>query len=173
MGDVLQLGIRVQDTPLPPIAMHTTYVLAGPLSIGVEYRVLTDQLIDDAKGVESDRLKGFASQGSTLHVCDAADGTEYLRFDCFDGDPHYHYITPGEAQLIVVYDRASCGDMWTWALGCLRDRLPEMLRQAGATSLAERVEPDAVLAAIPEIERLAATGHAAGPVSLGADSAES
>ena len=35
---------------------------------------------------------GFADEGVTIHVFDADDGHEYLRFDVFDDEPHYHYI---------------------------------------------------------------------------------
>ena len=45
--------------------------------------------------------------------------------------------------------------MWEWALTCLRERLPAMLRQAGATELAEQVDAAEVARAIPEIEKLA------------------
>ena len=48
--------------------------------------------------------------------------------------------------------------MWEWALTCLRERLPAMLRQAGATELAEQVDAAEVARAIPEIEKLARAG---------------
>ena len=35
---------------------------------------------------------GFADEGVSLHVIDASDAHEYLRFDMFDDEPHYHYI---------------------------------------------------------------------------------
>jgi hypothetical protein len=88
-------------------------------------------------------------------VCDARDGGEYLRFDAFDGDPHYHYLTPGVGHTVIIFDDAALGDMFPWTLGCLRDRLPQMLAMAGATDLLERIDIADVHAALPEIERVA------------------
>jgi hypothetical protein len=54
-----------------------------------------------------------------------------------------------------MYDPYSCGDMFEWAVGCLRTRLPEMLRYAGADALAESVDDRALEAVIPDIVRFA------------------
>jgi hypothetical protein len=137
----MELGFIAPGPPIPPVEAHTRWLRAGPLSFGVEYRVLNDGVVSSTPGVEviAGALTGFDSRGRTLHVCDAATGAEYLRFDCFDGDPHYHYITPGERNRVVVYDEASCGDMWEWCLRALGTRLPEMLRVAGVSRVADSV----------------------------------
>jgi hypothetical protein len=164
MANVLQLGLLV-GAPIPPILEHTTFVEAGALTFGVEYRVLTDEVIESSPGVQldPDRPRGFDARGVTIHVHGAADDEEYLRFDCFDNDPHYHYLTPGTVNRVIAYDVAGHGDMWTWVISCLRERLPAMLRQAGAESLADDVDPALVSSAIVEIERLAAGARRAAP----------
>ena len=91
----------------------------------------------------------------SIHVCDDGDGGEYLRFDAFDGDPHYHYLTPGVGHTVIIFDEAALGDMLPWTLHCLRERLPQMLTMAGAGDLVERIDIADVHAALPEIERLA------------------
>ena len=66
----------------------------------------------------------------SLHVRATDTGHEYLRFDCFDNEPHYHYIhdsTDPYINNVVVYDPFACGDMLPFAIGCLRTRLAEML----------------------------------------------
>src|SRR5439155_873550 len=79
---------------------------------------------------------GFADEGVTIHVSETADKHEYLRFDCFDAEPHYHYIhkTPPGAEPVnnvIDFDVHAHGDMLPWAIRCLRERLPAMLTEAG------------------------------------------
>jgi len=141
------IGTHYEGTPVPPVPEHTRYVTAGPLSIGVEYRQLDASVIAATYGDGELRAAGddtpqppiLADEGMTLHVCDAASGAEYLRFDVFADNPHYHYIHPGEHHLVVPFDRAACGDMATWAVECLRTRLGQMLEAAGAGALAARI----------------------------------
>ena len=99
MGDVLKIGRRYSGDPIPPIPEHTTWIDAGGLRFGIEFRVLNDAIINaefgsrEEKSVQVDGvlpeedLVGFDSRGVSIHVCDARDGGEYLRFDAFDGDP--------------------------------------------------------------------------------------
>jgi hypothetical protein len=175
MGDVLKIGRRYSGDPIAPVPEHTSWVEAGGLRFGVEFRVLNDEIIDQTFGERPETqvggvlppqdLAGFDSRGVSIHVCDARDGGEYLRFDAFDGDPHYHYLTPGEGHTVVVFDDAALGDMFPWTLGCLRDRLPQMLALAGAADLADRVDVADVHAVLPEIERLAVRAFTATPSS--------
>ena len=167
MGDVLKIGRRYRGDPIPPIPEHTTWIDAGGLRFGAESRVLDDDIINAEFGSRAEKseqidgvlpeedLVGFNSSGVSIHVCDAQDGGEYLRFDAFDGDPHYHYLTPGEGHTVIIFDDAALGDMFPWTLGCLRDRLAQMLTMAGATDLAGRIDVADVRAALPEIERVA------------------
>ncbi len=66
--------------------------------------------------------------GVSIHVVGKTDGHEYLRFDCFETGPHYHYIEPsGDKQTIVEYDQFAMGDMIEWTMTQLRTRLAPML----------------------------------------------
>ena len=86
----------------------------------------------------------------------AEDGIEYLRFDMFEREPHYHYILPtGEKQTIMEYDRVALGEMLPWALHQLRTRLPEMLSFAGGDDLIPRIDRGRLEASLIEVERLA------------------
>lgn len=148
------------DTIIPPVAANTHYVEAGAIAIGLEHRVVNEEIVKanlDAHGV--DHAAGNATGaipddgGVSLHVCDAAH-TEYLRFDAFDASPHYHYICDGEYQLNIPFDATACGDMTMWALRCIRDRLPAMLARCGAHELAAQLDQgqiDAALATLTEL----------------------
>ena len=90
--------------------------------------------------------------------CD--DGHEYLRFDVFADEPHYHYVhntgAGGEVvNNVIDFDAVASGDMLPWALDCLRTRLPEMLRAAGGESVAGAVDPAVVAKAVDDVARLA------------------
>jgi hypothetical protein len=68
---------------------------------------------------------------------------EWARFDCFEKDPHYHYILQADQHnLLWGYDPDINGPMLQWALAVIRDRLPNILRKAGATELAAQVESE-------------------------------
>jgi hypothetical protein len=148
---------------VPPIPEATTYFDAGPLSIGVEFRLLTDDLVnafykDDGESrqiVDAIRPAVFDDRGLSFHVFDRDAGIEYLRFDMFEEGPHYHYINSASSHRAVMYDPYSCGDMFSWAVDCLRSRLPDMLRYAGADELADRVDTDALDVTLPEVVRFA------------------
>jgi len=146
---------------IPPVDAQTTYFDADTLSFGVEYRLLTDdiyeanfkrQRVDEHTGKKPTNL--LDDRGVSIHVFGSELGhkMEVLRFDCFDGDAHYHYIQPsGEYQEILHMDTFADGDPLAWALERLRTRLPQMLARAGATKLAQRVNFGAVDAALPKV----------------------
>jgi hypothetical protein len=113
---------------LPVMARHAEWFEAGPVSFAVEARVI---------GSSDNRV---AERGATIHVFDAAREAEYLRFDCFEKVPHYHYILNDDGHNIVWgYDPEINGPMLDWSLSVIRRRLPEMLAAAGAGPLAETV----------------------------------
>jgi hypothetical protein len=150
------IGTHYDGSPVPPVPEHTRYVEAGVLSIGVEYRHVDAAVIATTFGDIAVREAGddtpqppiLNDEGLTLHVCDRASGDEYLRFDLFDDNPHYHYIHPGRDHLVVPFDRASCGDMRAWAVACLGSRLRQMLELAGADELVARLSGADVDAAV-------------------------
>ena len=110
---------------------------------------------------------GFADEGVSLHVNGTDDGHEYLRFDVFDGEPHYHYVSTRAARVAtsstrsVDYDVNAHGDMLTWALDCIRTRLPQMLPHAGGADLVAQIDPTELDVALVEVTELATAAQAA------------
>ena len=166
------MGTHYEVLPIPAFAEYTHRFTAGPLTFGVEYRLLNEAVIAAEYGEDS-RAK-FGNQlppglpatidedGVSLHVF-GPDGLEYLRFDCFDDYPHYHYIEAREGrQTVMEFDPLADGPMRDWLVDCLRERLGEMLTRAGAADVAARWDPAAhgeVLAAVAvEIEAAARRG---------------
>jgi len=165
----MTVGVIYTIPPQPPEDAMTQYLPAGVVSIGVEYRDLTpESLVETYKDnpkylaelLEKSPPGGFTDQGISLHVV-GEDGHEYVRFDVFDDDPHYHYVhkTPPGADPcnnIVKFDTVAHGDMLPWAIECLRHRLREMLTEAGGGELAARLDP-AVLG--PVVDEVAVLAH--------------
>jgi hypothetical protein len=154
------------DTIIPPVAERTHYVTAGAIAFGVEYRVVNEDIVlANLRAHGMDRPPPGAQQvipddgGVSLHVCDAANHTEYLRFDMFDDAPHYHYLCHNEYQLNIPYDRNACGPMLDWAVDGIRSRLRAMLTFCGADELAGQVDDAEIEAALPQV--LALIGRSA------------
>ena len=98
---------------IPVMPHHVKWFDAGPVSFGVEARVL-----GDSKGNINER-------GASIHVFNAEHKEEYARFDCFEKYPHYHYILNADQHNIVWgYDPAINGPMLAWSLEVIRTRLP-------------------------------------------------
>jgi hypothetical protein len=169
--------------PEPIIAEDTRYVEAGPVRIGVEHRRLdgiTDRLQSAYLGTPFEAVfnewrrnrtpsnagaakatMGMAGlgRGVSLHVVDTDSGHEYLRFDCFDAVPHYHYLRPWSRPQecdnhSVDFDEVAHGPMTPWALNTLRTRLSDMLTEAGGANAARRLDPAAVSLAVDKVEQL-------------------
>jgi hypothetical protein len=154
--------------PIPPDAEHTTWVDAGALRIGVEWRNLDEaELEANYEGEAMEEVQAaitgnIQDNGVSLHVAGAADAHEYLRFDMFEQEPHYHYIErSGERQTIIEFDRVALGDMLPWALHQLRTRLPEMLAYAGGDDLVPKLDRERIASSLAEVERLAREAQAA------------
>jgi hypothetical protein len=113
---------------IPIMEHHTRWFDAGPVSIGVEARALGD--------TEANMICG-----PSIHVCNASRTEEYVRFDVFGPVLHYHYIhNDQDANTLWGYDPDVNGPMIPWAINALNDRLPTLLRNAGANELAAKVE---------------------------------
>lgn len=118
---------------IPIMEHHAAFIPAGPVTFGVEGRVLGTR-----QGV-------VGEIGASLHVFSADRAEEWLRFDCFDRGPHYHYVLHNLGHNIVWgYDREANGPMLPWALNAVRTRLPALLRKSGAEHLAAAVERDGI-----------------------------
>jgi len=113
---------------IPIMQHHTRWFDAGPISIGVEARAL---------GSDAENMV----RGPSIHVCNADRSEEYIRFDVFGAVLHYHYCLPdSDHNILWGYDPDVNGPMIPWAVNALRNRLPTMLRAAGAGKLAAEVE---------------------------------
>jgi hypothetical protein len=160
---------RYDLMPIPPVDAQTDYYDAGAVAFGVEYRVLTDAVaaasaVEAASGTESADAS-FDDRGVAIHVfgtdiggegADALGRVEYLRFDCFNEDPHYHYVSWRDRSNEMLHlDPVADGDPLTWALDRIRTRLPQMLERAGASDLAARVDQRVLEAVLPRVSEAA------------------
>ena len=152
--------------PQPVDPENTRWFAAGVVTIGVEYRdVDPGGLVDTYKDnpdhlaelIERSPEGGFSDEGVSLHVASTDDGHEYLRFDAFDDEPHYHYIHSGAAVVnnVVDFDTVAHGDMLTWALERIRTRLPEMLGEAGGGHLVTGLDLAVLNAVMDEVDDVA------------------
>jgi hypothetical protein len=145
------LGHVYDVAPIAPDAEHTTYLEAGTLRIGVEYRKLDPEALeayysgdDLAEVIENSPDGGFSDQGVSIHIESVADDHEYIRFDVFDDDPHYHYVDKAAgSNQVIGFDTAAHGDMMQWAIEQVRGRLVPMLEAAGAAHVAATLDPEA------------------------------
>ena len=157
-------GNRYEQLPIPMVTEHCIPVDAGAVQLVVESRQLTNAILDDTyQGAVKPGIS-FDDFGATLHVCGTADGLEYLRFDCFENEPHYHYIEPAAgANTVVRIDELAVGDPVDFTLACVEHHLPEMLRNCGVAALADEVvgQLDRVKAAVNDVRELMAQARAA------------
>ena len=151
-------GNRYDQLPIPMVAEHCIPVEAGAVQLVVESRRLTNAIIAATfDGEVVDPGIPFDDFGATLHVCGTADGLEHLRFDCFENEPHYHYIEQATgANTVVRIDELAVGDPVEFSLACVEHHLPDMLRHCGVGDLADEVagQPDKVSAALAEVREL-------------------
>lgn len=126
----------------PIVADRTEHWKAGVLTFAVEYRELRTAIDREVWNEATD--EAYEDRGVTVHVLDTETGREYLRFDCFDNDPHYHYNWPGcgeDVNEVVVFDPHANGeDMLTWTLQALRKRLAAMLANSGGAHLVDQLD---------------------------------
>ena len=149
--------------PIPPIETHTQFFEAGSVVIGVEYRLLDDAIaaasnLTRADGAETGTSEKIDDRGVSIHVyaVENDEQWEQLRFDCFEEDPHYHYVSWKEQTNQMIHmDCTAVGDPVDWALNCIRTRLPQMLRHTGAHEAADQFDPLALQAIIPRVAEAA------------------
>jgi hypothetical protein len=114
----------------------TSTVTMGPISFVVEHRRVAQ------------------AGGPTVRVLGTDDDHEYLRFDMFDDNPHYHYRPPAGVERIIGIDTVAVGDPADWVLARLRERLTPMLVEAGGASLTAAVDDEALTRTIDAVEVL-------------------
>jgi hypothetical protein len=154
---------RYSLMPIPPVEANTEYFDAGPVRIGVEYRLLNDAIaavetLEKARGGDPGPPVVPEDRGVSIHVFALREGraSEHLRFDCFEEDPHYHYVSHERRTNEMLHmDPIADGDSVAWALERLRTRLPQMLERAGAGDVAQRLDPRALEAVLPRVSEAA------------------
>lgn len=166
--------IEYRTMPVPAFEHHTRRFPAGVVTFGVEYRKLDEATILDAYGPDARAKfgnvapKGMGAvveeDGVCLHVFLTDSGEERLRFDCFDDAPHHHLLDPAEGRNTVIeHDTDVLGPPLDWALTQLRTALPALLRDAGATAAAAKIDGGAVAPVLDAVEeharQLARLGH--------------
>lgn len=135
-------GIRYDVMPIPMVAEHCVPVAAGAVQLVVESRHLTNEILTETyeDDLQIENSIHFDDFGASLHVC-GPDGLEHLRFDCFENEPHYHYIEQAnQANTIVRIDELAVGDPIEFSLNCVAAHLPAMLRHCGDAELADAAE---------------------------------
>jgi hypothetical protein len=115
-------------------------VIAGAITFVVEHRTVTQD--------------GIETGGPTVRVLGRDDDHEYLRFDLFNLNPHYHYEPTAENARILGIDTVAEGDAVSWGIARLRGRLAPMLVAAGAQSLADALDDDLLARAVDDVEAL-------------------
>ena len=136
-----RLGKLYQGDPLPVVTEATTYYPAGAVTFGVEGRALFEHGSDAPW-----------AGGPTLHVFETASGLEHLRFDAFPGEEHYHYLTPGVQNHWVGFDSVADGPFVDGIVSLVKGKLPELLRFAGATALAEEIDAGVIGDVFDQVE---------------------
>jgi hypothetical protein len=166
------VGIPIQ----PPVPEHNHELEAGVLTFGVEYRDLDPASLEAtyagneahlAELRETSPEGGFADRGVSIHVRGTADGHEYLRFDAFDDNPHYHYFhrVPEGAPVInnfIEFDAVALGDMVDWAIDRLRTRLAPMLTEAGGGGLVPQLDHELIGSALEQVAAMAKRARVSG-----------
>ena len=120
--------------------MGEVFVGEGAVRFGLEYR-------DD-----------MSDQGVCVHALGDVDGreVELLRFDCFDHQPHYHY-GPEKANERLMLDSTTEGDALEWVLAHIRTRLPDMVRRAGYSDVADGIDPESLESTLTDLAKTART----------------
>jgi hypothetical protein len=160
------MGTKYLIQPIAPVEENTVRVPAGALTFGLEMRELNPAIVKDFYTGRPDgaavrdlvkETGPLEDSGPSIHVFGTDDGLEYLRFDCFVSGPHYHYVHPHEEyQIVNEIDPVALGDPFEWAVGRLRSRLAEMLRESGGVHLAESLDPATVDIALERLAKLRA-----------------
>lgn len=163
----IDLEAGMVATAIPPIEENMVLFPAGALTFGVEYRWLTTEaalasfaLNQEAGRHLADNIDEFTeddAEGPSIHVFDTEKRGEYLRFDCFNHKPHFHYIDP----LVPWVNRMDFhveehGEMLDWVLRQLRSDLRGLLSKTeGGKVLAEKVDYDLAIKVLDEVEAAA------------------
>lgn len=92
--------------------------------------------------------------GPSLRIYGDVEGkpVQLLRFDCFQNEPHFHYDPEGKNNQLRM-DKANVSDPIAWSMDYLRGNVASLVRIAGYSALADRVDEAALTAALPTVEK--------------------
>ena len=124
-------------------------------------KALRDSIPVETPGLEASGLR-FAvdyrntrtDRGPSLQVLGEVDGkpVQLLRFDCFEHEPHFHYDPDGKNNRIFL-NKARVTDPIAWSVDYLRGNFASLVRIAGYGPLADRLNEEALTAALPGVEK--------------------
>jgi hypothetical protein len=124
-------------------------------------KALRDSIPADMPGLQASGLC-FAveyrttrtDRGPSLQVLGDVDGkrVQLLRFDCFEHEPHFHYDPQGKNNRIFL-NTTRVSDPIAWSMNYLRGNFASLIRIAGYSGLAERLDEAALTAALPGVEK--------------------
>ena len=124
-------------------------ITAGPVTFIVQHELWDGHLQD------------HSDQGVAVLVTGEVNGKDatLLRFNCFDFEKSYIYGPEKENKLFRM-DSTVDGNPIGWTIKQLRTKLPEMLRQAGYTDIADIVDVELVAGALSQVESSARDKYA-------------
>ncbi len=131
-----------------------TRIEAGAVTFALHHRYL-DGGAPHTQGAGG-RGNSKPTQGVCIQVAGNVGGkeAELLRFDCFDGDAHYHYGPENKNERIFM-DTTSTGSPIGWTIKQLRTKLPDMLKRSGYEDLANQLDAKLVTQKVAEVEATA------------------
>ncbi|HEY7496379.1 MAG TPA: hypothetical protein VIH59_35420 [Candidatus Tectomicrobia bacterium] len=93
-------------------------------------------------------------RGPSLRIYGDVEGkqVQLLRFDCFEGQPHFHYDPEGKNNQLRM-DKAHVTDPITWSMDYLRGNVASLVRIAGYSALAGQLDEEVLAAALPTVEK--------------------
>jgi hypothetical protein len=124
-------------------------------------KALRDSIPTEKPGLEASGLRFKVDYRSTAHdrgpslqVLGDVDGksVQLLRFDCFENEPHFHYDPTGKNNRIFL-NKARVSDPITWTVDYLRGNVASLVRIAGYSGLADRLDEQALAEALPAVEQ--------------------
>ncbi|MGH8060356.1 MAG: DUF7700 domain-containing protein [Candidatus Entotheonellia bacterium] len=98
--------------------------------------------------------KTNTDRGPSLRIYGDVEGkpVQLLRFDCFDGTPHFHYDPEGKNNQLRM-DKAHVTDPIAWSMDYLRGNIGSLVRLAGYGALADQLDEESLTAALPTVEK--------------------
>jgi predicted DNA-binding ribbon-helix-helix protein len=124
-------------------------------------KALRDTIPADMPGLQASGLcfeveyrNTRTDRGPSLQVLGDVDGkrVQLLRFDCFEDEPHFHYDPQGKNNRIFL-NKTRVSDPISWSMDYLRGNFASLIRIAGYSGLADRLDEAALTAALPGVEK--------------------